>query len=295
MINQRYTIKKKLGQGRSSVYLCTDSEIPEKDQAIKILSPDASPEEVESFKSEYFILRKLNHPNIIKSNEFGTVVKVDSEFKEISVGSKFLTMEFFNGVELIKHGKIKDEKVLLEVIKQLCSVLYYLHQSNYIYYDLKKENILINEISGKPAIKLIDLGFAEYIPDVKGHILKGTAEYIAPELLRNERHDHRVDLYSFGILLYRIIYGTFPFKAKNEMEIYKAHLEENYDFPASSYSEKLIYTIKKLLAKNPEERFLNALEVLGALDINIDEDFIKDWIPVSSFSSRKDIVTIVDT
>ena len=295
MINQRYTIKKKLGQGRSSVYLCTDSEIPEKDQAIKILSPDASPEEVESFKSEYFILRKLNHPNIIKSNEFGTVVKVDSEFKEISVGSKFLTMEFFNGVELIKHGKIKDEKVLLEVIKQLCSVLYYLHQSNYIYYDLKKENILINEISGKPAIKLIDLGFAEYIPDVKGHILKGTAEYIAPELLRNERHDHRVDLYSFGILLYRIIYGTFPFKAKNEMEIYKAHLEENYDFPASSYSEKLIYTIKKLLAKNPEERFLNALEVLGALDINIDEDLIKDWIPVSSFSSRKDIVTIVDT
>lgn len=295
MINERYTIKKKLGQGRSSVYLCSDSELPDKDQAIKILSPNASSEEIQSFKSEYYILKKLNHPNIIKSNELGTVVKVDSDFKEISIGSKFLTMEFFKGVELIKYGRLKDEKVLFEVIKQLCSVLYYMHQSNYIYYDLKQENILINEINGKPVIKLIDLGFAEYIPDIKGHTLKGTAEYIAPELLRKERHDHRVDLYSLGILLYRIIYDAFPFKTKNEMEIYKAHLEENYNFPASNYSDKLIYTIKKLLEKDPNERFLNTLEVLGALDININEDLTKDWIPVSSFSSRKDIVTILDT
>ena len=295
MINERYTIKKKLGQGRSSVYLCSDSELPDKDQAIKILSPNASSEEIQSFKSEYYILKKLNHPNIIKSNELGTVVKVDSDFKEISIGSKFLTMEFFKGVELIKYGRLKDEKVLFEVIKQLCSVLYYMHQSNYIYYDLKQENILINEINGKPVIKLIDLGFAEYIPDIKGHTLKGTTEYIAPELLRKERHDHRVDLYSLGILLYRIIYDAFPFKTKNEMEIYKAHLEENYNFPASNYSDELIYTIKKLLEKDPNERFLNTLEVLGALDININEDLTKDWIPVSSFSSRKDIVTIIDT
>ena len=295
MINERYLIKKKLGQGRSAVYLCSDTEFPDKDQALKILSTEAPSEEVQSFNSEFFILRKLNHPNIIKSNELGTIVKMDGEGLGISVGSRFLTMEFFRGAELIKYRKLKNEKILLEVIKQLCSVLYYLHQSNYIYYDLKHENILVNEINNKPEIKLIDLGFAQYVPDTETKTLRGTAEYIAPELLRNEEHDHRVDLYSLGILLYRIVYDTFPFKTNKEIDIYKSHLEGNFDFPPANFSDKLISTIKKLLAKTPEERFANILEVLGALDTDINEELIKDWIPASSFSSRKDVLTIIDT
>ncbi len=295
MINERYLIKKKLGQGRSAVYLCSDTEFPDKDQAIKILPPEASQEEIQSFNNEYFNLRKLNHPNIIKSNELGTIVKKNDADKEISVGSRFLTLEFFRGAELLKYGKLKDEKVLLEIIKQLCSVLYYLHQSNYIYYDLKTENILINENNNKPEIKLIDLGFAQYLPDIEIDSLRGTAEYIAPELLRNEDHDHRVDLYSLGILLYRILYDTFPFKTKNEIDIYKSHLEEEFIFPASIYSEKLINAIKKLLAKNPSDRFANSLEILAALEIKIDDDIIKDFIPALTFSGRNDILTIINT
>ena len=143
MINERYLIKKKLGQGRSTVFLCSDSEFPDRDQAIKILSPDAPPEEISSFNNEFFVLRKLNHPNIIKSNELGTVVKMNGEEDGISLNSRFLTMEYFDGLGLIKYEKLNDEKVLLEIIKQLCSVLYYLHQSNYIYYDLKHENIAV--------------------------------------------------------------------------------------------------------------------------------------------------------
>ena len=123
MINQRYTIKKKLGQGRSAVYLCSDSEFPDKDQAIKILSPEASLEEIQAFKNEYFILRKLSHTNIIKSNELGTIVKTDADSKENLPGSKFFTLEFFEGAELLQYRKLKNEKILLEVIKQICSVL----------------------------------------------------------------------------------------------------------------------------------------------------------------------------
>ena len=295
MINERYLIKKRLGQGRSSVFLCSDSEFPDKDQAIKILSPKAPPEEVQSFNNEFFILRKLNHPNIIKSNELGTIVKTGGKEQGISVGSRFLTMEFFRGAELIKYKKLKNEKILLEIIKQLCSVLYYLHQSNYIYYDLKHENILVNEANGKPEIKLIDLGFAQYIPDTEIKTVRGTAEYIAPELLRNEEHDHRVDLYSLGILLYRIVYDTFPFKTDKEIDIYKSHLEEEFDFPSTKFSDKLISTIKKLLAKSPEERFTNTLEILDSLSIDVNEELVKDWVPASSFSSRKDVLTIIDT
>jgi len=295
MINNRYKINKKLGQGRSTVYLCTDVEYADSQIAIKILSPNASGEEINTFNQEFFILRKLNHPSIIKANELGSVVKVDKEDSEISIGSRFLTMEFSEGKELLHYKDLNNETNLKEIIKQLCSVLYYLHQSNYIYYDLKLENILVSSIKGRPVIKLIDFGFAKFIPDTNANEIRGTAEYIAPELLRKEKHDHRVDLYSLGILLYRIVYKKFPFETKNEIDIYKSHLESELKFGKSKYSSELIDLIKKLVNKEPDKRYTNAIQVLSAINIPIDESITQDWIPASVFSNRKDILTIIKT
>ncbi len=69
MINKRFTIKKKLGEGRSKVFLCTDNENPEKEYAIKILPAEADENEVKVFRNEFFTLQKLNHPNIIASTK----------------------------------------------------------------------------------------------------------------------------------------------------------------------------------------------------------------------------------
>jgi len=160
MINERYNVKKKLGQGRSTVYLCTDSEYPGKEVALKILSNEASPDEIQSFRDEYFALRKLNHPGIIKAYELGTVVKLTDEDKNVSEGSLFLTMEYFKGQELKDCEANKNEAQLRKIIGQLCSVLFYLHQSNYIYYDLKLENVLVSYKDDDIIVKLIDLGFA---------------------------------------------------------------------------------------------------------------------------------------
>ena len=294
MINERYLINKKIGKGRSQVFLCQDTEFPEIKKVIKLLPVDADHEEIKIFRNEFFILMKLNHPNIIKANDFGTVLKTGGE-QEISIGSKFLIMEYFQGEELVHYKNISDESALREIIKQVSSVLYYLHQSNYVYYDLKPENILVNESNGKPIIKLIDLGFAQHILESREDIIRGTPEYIAPEIIKNEKHNHRVDLYSLGIMLYKIVYGKFPFKASSELEIYKSHLEMEYEFPQSKYSGELIGAIKKLLLKNPEERFQNSLQLLSALNISIDEDLNKDWIPAKVFSNRKDVLTIIKT
>ena len=294
MINERYLINKKIGTGRSQVFLCQDTEFPEINKVIKLLPVDVDPEEITIFRNEFFILMKLNHPNIIKANDFGTVLKTDGE-QEISIGSKFLIMEYFQGEELVHYKNISDEPALREIIKQISSVLYYLHQSNYIYYDLKPENILVKVSNGKPIIKLIDLGFAQHILESREEIIRGTAEYIAPEIIKNERHNHRVDLYSLGIMLYKIVYGKFPFKTSSELEIYKSHLEMEYEFPQSKYSGELIVAIKKLLIKNPDERFQNSLQLLSALNISIDGDLNKDWIPAKVFSNRKDVLTIIKT
>ncbi|MBT8379692.1 MAG: protein kinase [Ignavibacteria bacterium] len=293
MINKRYSIVKKIGQGRSSVYLCNDSAFPNTNFAMKVLSPDVDKVEKENFVREYFILQRLDHSSIIKSFEIGTIVHTDDQ-DEIKIGSTFITFEYFESIELLKSELIKNEEYLKEVIIQICSALYYLHQSRFIYYDLKPENILISSINGKPVVKLIDLGLAEYSPHTENYSIKGTAQYIAPELLKKEPHNHLVDLYSLGMMLYRIVYDRFPFESNLELEIYKEQIEKDFDFPETNeYSQSLINITKKLLAKNPSERYNSTLEIISEIGYKKELNIYSDFIPAKLLSAReKELVDI---
>jgi serine/threonine protein kinase len=295
MINKRYLIDKKLGQGRSKVFSVIDTEFPEREVAAKFLPFNSSNEEKDFFREEFFTLQKLDHPNIIKSFEMSLVLTKDDEDNELEVYSPFITLEHFSSSELLQYSGLKDERKLVQIVKQICSALYYLHQSNYIYYDLKPENILVEDIDGKPFIKIIDLGLSQYILMEYELAIKGTAYYIAPELLKNEMHDHSVDFYSLGMMLYRIVYDSFPFKSDDQLEIYKAHIEEEFVFPESDCSEKLINVIKKLVKKSPVERYSNALQIIDDLGLEIDLNFTKDIIPAKVFSDRKDAYNILTT
>jgi serine/threonine protein kinase len=296
MINKRYLVSKKLGEGRSKVFSVIDTEFPDREVAAKFLPPSASIEEQEFFREEYFILQKLDHPNIIKSFELCKVLTKDEEEDlEIEKFSSFITTEYFPPASLLSYTGLKEEKKLNQIVKQICSVLYYLHQSNYIYYDLKAENILVSESNGSPIIKIIDLGFAKYTLADNENNIQGTPYYIAPELLKNEPHDYRVDFYSLGILLYKIVYGKFPFISDNELDIYKAHIEDEFVLGPSIYSKKLINVISKLIKKKPEERYENALQIILDLQLPIDFGVVKDLVPAKVFSDRKDAFNILNT
>lgn len=296
MINKRYIVSKKIGEGRSKVINVIDTEFPEREVAAKFLPVNSSSQEKQKFREEYFTLQKLDHPNIIKAFELSSVIlKDDEEDFEIDQFSPFITMEYFPGQNILDYPVLSEEKNLLIIIKQLCSVLYYLHQSNYIYYDLKAENILVSENNNQPVVKLIDLGFAHYIHKGTSDTIVGTPFYLAPELLKNEIHDHRVDFYSLGILLYRIIYGKFPFSGDREIDIYKAHIEEEFVLEQTKYSAPLSAVLSKLLKKDPVERYQNALEILSDLQIKIDLDMSKDFVPANVFSDRKDALNIINT
>lgn len=292
MINRRFAIKKKLGEGRSAVYLCEDSEQAGKLIALKVLPVHSSDEEKNIFRNEFETIQKLNHVNIIQAYERGTIVET-ADGDTVHVISKYLAMEYFDGKELLNYP-ITNEHQLKAIITQICSVLFYLHQSRYIYYDLKAENILVKDDGDKPIIKLIDLGFAKAVNDEHTSTIIGTSEYLAPELLKNEPHDHRVDLYSFGILLYRLIYDRFPFDSTDKLEIYKAHIEKEFDFPETSFSDKIIAVVRKLLSKNPEERYFYSYQILYDLDIPLTEELYRSWVPVKTFSDRTDILNIVN-
>lgn len=294
MINQRYIIGKKLGEGRSKVYSVIDTDFPEREVAAKFLPAIASAEERENFRNEFFTLQKLDHPNIIKSFEINTVLKKDDE-ENVELLSPFITLEYFSSTELLDYPHLSNEKNLILIVKQICSVLYYLHQSNYIYYDLKPQNILVADVDGEPFIKIIDLGLSQYILAEYEPTVKGTAYYIAPELLKKEMHDHTVDFYSLGMMLYRIVYGKFPFKSEKEIDIYKEHIETEFPFPESKYSDKIISVIKKLIQKNPAERYNNALQIILDLGLEINFDITKDILPAKVFSDRKDAFNILNT
>ena len=296
MINKRYIVSKKLGEGRSKVFNVIDTEFPDREVAAKFLSSSASIEEKEFFREEFFILQKLDHPNIIKSFELSSVlIKDEDEDFEIEKFSSFITMEYFPPTPILNYAGLKEEKKLNQIIKQICSVLYYLHQSNYIYYDLKAENILVSESNGIPFVKIIDLGFARNVLSDYEKNIQGTAYYIAPELLKNEQHDFTVDFYSLGMLLYRIVYGKFPFSSDIELDIYKAHIEEEFILGSSIYSKKLTNVIAKLIKKNPEDRYKNALQIILDLQLPIDFEVVKDLVPAKVFSDRKDAFNILST
>jgi hypothetical protein len=296
MINKRYIVSKKLGEGRSKVFNVIDTEFPEREVAAKFLPPSASSQENEFFREEYFILQKLDHPNIIKSFELSSVVvKEENEESEIKIFSPFITMEYFPSIPLLIYSGLREEKKLNQIVKQICSVLYYLHQSNYIYYDLKAENILVAELNGNPIIKIIDLGFARNALLNYDKDIQGTPYYIAPELLKNEQHNHKVDFYALGMLLYRIVYGKFPFVNETELDIYKAHIEEEFILGPSIYSKKIISVIEKLIKKRPEDRYDNALEIILDLQLPIDFEIVKDLVPAKVFSDRKDAFNILNT
>ena len=293
MINKRYKIKNILGEGRSKVFLCEDIDFPEKDVALKVLPNKVPEEEIITFRKEFFTLKKLQHPNIINAIELGTIVSDDSLESKVEIGSKFITMEVFNGKELLDYKGCKNEDTLRNIVIQICSVLYYLHQSNYIYFDLKPENILVAEKDEQPVIKLIDLGFAKHIIDDKFTDIRGTMQYIAPELIKKEAYDHRVDLYSLGILLYRTIFDTFPFKAEHELNILKAQIENEFEFPESEFSDEFINIIKKLLIKDPAGRYQSCLGVLSDLGVKFDKEITYQWLPAKVSADRKDIVAIL--
>ncbi len=297
MINGRYKISGKVGEGRSTVFLCEDVLKKNSRLAVKILPSSVNNEEKKAFRDEYFLLQKLNHPNIISVFDFGVVTSSDEDDKNfnISTGSSFFTLEYFDGVELYESKNLDNENNLIDIICQISSVLYYLHQSSYIYYDLKSENILIKEHDNQPVIKFIDFGLVSGGKDVNSVSARGTSEYIAPEILRKETIDHRIDLYSFGILLYKILYGKFPFSAKDQLGIYKAHLNEQFEFPDSSYSGKLVEVVKVLLSKDPDERYYTSIGIINEIAPEKLHNLRKDWTRVQTFTARKDAFSIIST
>jgi serine/threonine protein kinase len=141
-----------------------------------------------------------------------------------------MTFEFVQGGEifrLLRKEKLFPNDVTLFYITEIASALDYLHSKRIAYRDLKPENILI---CNDGHIKLTDFGFAKKVTD-KTFTLCGTPEYLAPEIIMNSGHNHGVDWWAMGVLLFEMLTGFPPFYDPVPYEIYRKISIGFFDYP----------------------------------------------------------------
>ena len=221
-------------------------------------SPSKAKEEEENLMNEVDILRKLDHPNIVKITDF---YSLKTEYNIIT--------EYCQEGELFDEIKAQSpfsEAMAAWYLRQILSAICYCHNMNIIHRDLKPENILIvkRQKNGYHPIKIIDFGTAKVFQKEKAeHVLIGSAYYIAPEVL-SRNYTELCDLWSCGVIMYILLTGRPPFNGSNEEEIMKKIKEGIYDlkkYPWGVISDEAKDLIKGLLQVNTKKR-LTAKEAL---------------------------------
>ncbi|KAG6968257.1 hypothetical protein JG688_00005902 [Phytophthora aleatoria] len=175
----------------------------------------------------------------------------------IAMGRNSLTLENFLFKQKLRssHGGL-HERYAAFYAACLVAAIEYLHKRGVLYRDLKLENLVL-DADGYP--KLIDFGLSK--PEAtrtseRNATMCGSAEYMAPEILQHKPYDQRVDLWSFGILLYELLFGTTPFYHSNYREQSRRIISEPVQFP-EDYEQghpAVCSLIQKLLEKDPALR-----------------------------------------
>ena len=178
-------------------------------------------QQVEHMISEKNILSSLDHPFIVRLAGTFQDVKFLYMVLEYIVGGEFFT-------HLRKAGRF-DHSASKFFATQISLIFEYMHLSDFIYRDLKPENLLLDKLG---YLKITDFGFAKRVA-FKTYTLCGTPEYIAPEVLNRKGHGRAVDWWSLGALLYEMMTGLPPFYSRNREVMFEKIMKAELTFPPS--------------------------------------------------------------
>uniref|UniRef100_A0A8B9DH05 Inhibitor of nuclear factor kappa-B kinase subunit alpha n=1 Tax=Anser cygnoides TaxID=8845 RepID=A0A8B9DH05_ANSCY len=180
--------------------------------AVKSCRLELSVKNKDRWCHEIDIMKKLNHPNVVKACE------VPEEMNFLVNGVPRLSMEYCSGGDLRKLLNKPEnccglkESQILSLLSDIGSGIQYLHENKIIHRDLKPENIVLQDEGGKIVHKIIDLGYAKDLD--QGSLCTsfvGTLQYLAPELFENKSYSVTVDYWSFGTMVFECIAGFRPF------------------------------------------------------------------------------------
>ncbi|MEM7133784.1 MAG: serine/threonine-protein kinase [Chloroflexota bacterium] len=289
-----YRILSEIGRGGMAiVYRALDTQIG-REVALKILMPQFVEDRffVHRFVKEGQNTKRLRHPNIVRTFDAG---QVD--------GYYFIAMELIDGYNLADYvnqrGTLLSAKECFDILSQIAGALDYAHSLSFLHRDIKLTNIMISQ-NGRALLS--DFGAAKHLSSDYTMITAtgqsiGTPSYMSPEQARAEINlDPRTDIYSLGVVAYKLFTGRMPFTAESQPELlYKIVYEEpqdpivvNADIPQS-----IANVLSRVLSKQPELRYESAGVFVAALiatkrwRLNVSEGIHKTE-PVVEITGGKD-------
>jgi len=202
----------------------------------------------------------MKHKNIVQTFEYGLTFQ----------GEQFILFELIDGVGLnymIENRKLTSDKLKIDLLVQAADGIEYIHKQGYLHRDICPRNMMV---TNDGVLKIIDFGLAvPYKPDFcRPGNRTGTPDYMAPELIKRQRTDHRVDMFALGVTAYEVFTNTFPWERSQSIQTLQDHVnltgrdprDWRKDLPAP-VAEFLI----KAIHREPSQRWQNPGEFREAI------------------------------
>lgn len=241
---ENYHLIKQIGEGSFGKVYKARRKYTGRLVAIKMINKAGqSKDDLESFRREIDLLRKVSHPNVMRMLN---VFEIDTDFcvvSELARGDLF---------QVIDDNQTLPEHVLKSVAAQLISSLSHLHSLHIIHRDMKPQNILIAEHG---ALKICDFGFARALSNTTLVLtsIKGTPLYMAPELVQEQPYDEKVDIWALGVILYELYYGRPPYFTNSIYKLVQMIVNSPIPWPGD-ISPQFKSFLLEMLNKEPSKR-----------------------------------------
>jgi len=262
LIDDKYRIVRKLGSGTVGHVYEAQQTLVGHGVALKVLSHEMAVrrDALMLLLHEARVANQIRHPNIVQMTDLA----------QTRDGLLYLVMELLEGEDLEQYVWRRDVMTRLEsldIVLQLCAGLSAAHARGVYHRDLKPQNIfLVRPEDPVPHVKILDFGLSR----VRGPATRslwyqssdrpvGTPLYCAPEHIHEAgKADHRGDIYSLGVILYRMWTGRLPFDSPSVREVLRMHEEEPPPVPRSvrpTVTEHSEHILMRALAKDPNDRY----------------------------------------
>jgi len=212
-IYDSYDLKARLGKGSFGEVWKAEEKISKNQVAVKIIPKKNLKNDKEilnQIKIEYDLLKKMDHPNIMRI--YGAF---ENQF------NIYIVCELLSGDTILSknQNKVLNEKEVAFLFSQILKALAYCHERKIVHRDIKPENCVYDD-NTKTNLKLIDFGLSAVIHDDKGFKeILGSPLYMAPEIISNKLYNEKIDIWSLGIMMYIFLAGRYPYTATTREEL----------------------------------------------------------------------------
>jgi hypothetical protein len=291
-LGSQYQVVRLLGRGgMGAVYLAHEPFL-ERDVAVKVLPSEfGSGTARERFLREARTAARLSHPNIVPLYTFGQAEDV-----------LYYVMGYVEGesleARLQREGRLPPDEVR-RITSELADALEYAHQKGVVHRDIKPDNVLLERSTGRAL--LTDFGVAKQRAGAEtltqAGVIVGTPHYMSPEQASGDRDiDGRSDIYSLGVMTYRMATGRLPFEGSNLRELLAQHATRSPVPPTqivTSLPLDIDTAITRALLKDPAQRWPNARMVREALSPDSEESVPEDLRNISHMGIRLVLIALI--